>query len=105
MQRNLLLITMVALMAVMSVSGAHAKSRTHSPSYAMWQTQDEWYVDSGRYINGRVPSYSQQRSQNLYVTVGAWHQERTIERHTSALVYSEGYYTLGREEMVRALGA
>ena len=29
---------------------------------AMPQTQDEWYVDGGRYVDGQVPYYNQEQS-------------------------------------------
>ena len=74
-------------------------------AHAMPQTQDEWFVDSGRYINGHVPSYEQGRSQTLYLTAYApRRQGRTIERRTSASV-PQGYFATGREQMVMALGA
>ena len=78
-------------------------------AHAMPQTQDEWYVESGRYINGHVPSYEQGRSQTLYLTTYAPRRQvrldrRTIERRTSAFV-PQGYFATGREQMVMALGA
>jgi hypothetical protein len=74
-------------------------------AYAMPQTQDEWFVDSGRYINGHVPSYEQGRTQTLYLTAYAprRHQRRTVERRTSAFV-PQGYFASSREQMVMTLG-
>jgi hypothetical protein len=103
MKLNLLIVT-VALMSVMGVSGVHAKSRAPMLTYSMWQTQDEWYVDSGRYIGGQVPSYNQRPSQHLYLTVGGTrHRDRLIEDRVAFV--SQGYFISGREQMVMALGA
>jgi hypothetical protein len=103
MKLNLLIAT-VALMSVMGVSGAHAKSRAPALAQAMWQTQDEWYVDSGRYIDGQVPSYNRRPPQNLYLSVGGTrHQGRLIEDRVEFVPH--GYFTSGREQMVMALGA
>jgi hypothetical protein len=99
-----LLIAAVSLMSVMGLSGAQAKSRTPALTHAMWQTQDEWYVDSGLYIDGQVPSYNQRPSQNLYLTVaGTRHQDRLTEGR--AAFVPQGYFISGREQMVMALGA
>jgi len=74
-------------------------------AHALPQNQDEWYVESGRYINGHVPSYEQARSQNLYLTAYApRRQGRTIERRTSAFV-PQGYFATSREQMVMTPGS
>ena len=72
---------------------------------AMPQTQDEWFVNSGRYISGQVPSYNQVPSQNLYLAVdGGWRRGRLVEGRSSAFV-PQGYFTSGREQMVSATGS
>jgi hypothetical protein len=71
---------------------------------AMPQTQDDWYVNSGRYINGQVPSYTQAPSENLFLVVGgSRRQARLIEGRYSATV-PQGYFSSGREQMVGATG-
>jgi hypothetical protein len=83
-------------------------------AHAMPQTQDDWYVNSGRYINGQVPSYdtassySQGRPQKLYLASRETRRRgRTIEGRASAVVpfVPQGYFSSGREQMVMALGA
>jgi hypothetical protein len=74
---------------------------------AMPQTQDDWYVNSGRYINGQVPSYTQAPSNNLFLVVREARgqgQGRLIERRSSATI-PQGYFSSGREQMVSATGA
>ena len=89
-------LVVLAIMAVATPAVAQA---------APLQTQDEWFVNSGRYINGQVPSYNQVPSQNLYLAVdGAWRRGRLIERRSSAFV-PQGYFTSGREQMVSATGS
>jgi hypothetical protein len=75
------------------------------------QTQDEWLVDSGRYVNGQVPSYGQLPQQNRIL---AYHEtrrgERLIERRSSAPIGAfdsvpQGYFSTGRDQMVSATGA
>ena len=88
----------LAVLAIVAVA-------TPAVAQAMPQTQDEWFVDSGRYINGQVPSYNQVPSQNLYLAVdGAWRQGRLIERRSSGYA-PQGSFTNGREQMVSATGA
>ena len=88
----------LAVLAIMAVA-------TPAVAQAMPQTQDEWFVNSGRYISGQVPSYNQVPSQNLYLAVdGAWRRDRLIERRSSAFV-PQGYFTSGREQMVSATGS
>jgi hypothetical protein len=83
-------------------------------AHAMPQTQDDWYVNGGRYINGQVPSYDQApsyarpRAQKLYLVTRKTRRDgRVIEGRTSAVVpfVSQGYFATGREQMVMALGA
>jgi hypothetical protein len=88
----------LAVLAVIAVA-------TSTAAQAMPQTQDEWFVDSGRYINGQVPSYNHVPSQNLYLTAGgAWRQGRLIERRSGASV-PQGYFTSGRDQMVSTPGS
>jgi len=88
----------LAVLAIMAVA-------TPAVAQAMPQTQDEWFVNSGRYINGQVPSYNQVPSQNLYLAVdGVRRQGRLIERRSGAYV-PQGYFTSGREQMVSAAGS
>jgi hypothetical protein len=83
-------------------------------------TQDEWYVDSGRYLNGDVPSYNQDHTYRQIVDYAATHQliayketrhaARLIEGRSSAgtgTIYDvpEDYLSTGREQMVSATGA
>jgi hypothetical protein len=85
-------------------------------AHAMPQTQDDWYVNSGRYINGQVPSYDQgrayyqgreyyqDRSQKVYLTARETRRrDRMIESRASGFV-PQGYFATGREQMVMALG-
>jgi hypothetical protein len=79
-------------------------------AHAMPQTQDDWYVNSGRYINGQVPSYDQGRAyyqgrpQNVYLTARETRRrDRMIESRASGFV-PQGYFATGREQMVMALG-
>ena len=77
-------------------------------AHAAPQTHDEWYVNSGRYINGQVPSYDQVPSRKVYLaTRQTRHKGRMIERRSSAFVpfIPQGYISTGREQMVMALGA
>jgi hypothetical protein len=84
------------------------------------QTQDEWFVNSGRYLNGEVPSYDQAPTSQQVVAYAANHQivaykearghARVIEGRSSAtrgMFYEvpQGYFSTGREQMVSALGA
>jgi hypothetical protein len=72
---------------------------------AMPQTQDDWYVNSGRYINGQVPSYTQASSPNLFLFVReARGQGQLIERRSGATI-PQGYFSSGRDQMVSATGA
>jgi hypothetical protein len=62
----------------------------------------EWTVDSGRYVNGQVPSYAQ--SAPLYLTTRA---PRVIERRNAAGFTQFGTFTgapSGRDAMVQSLG-
>jgi hypothetical protein len=84
-------------------------------AHAMPQTQDDWYVNSGRYINGQVPSYDtassyyyQGRPEKVYLATRETRRRvRTIEGRASAVVpfVPQGYFATGREQMVMALGA
>jgi hypothetical protein len=63
---------------------------------------DEWTVDSGRYVNGQVPSYAQ--SAPLYLTTRA---PRVIERRNAAGISHFGTFSnapSGRDAMVQSLG-
>ena len=77
---------------------------------AMPQTQDEWFVDSGRYLNGQIVSYNQAPADRHVVAyVGTRHATRIIEGRSSAHVaLSSGTYggfdnsPSSREEMIHA---
>jgi hypothetical protein len=80
-------------------------------AHAMPQTQDDWYVNSGRYINGQVPSYDQGRAyyqdrpQKVYLAARETRRrDRMIEGRASGFV-PQGYFATSREQMVMALGA
>jgi hypothetical protein len=63
---------------------------------------DEWTVDSGRYVNGQVPSYTQ--SAPLYLTTRA---PRVIERRNAAgFSHFDTFINApsGRDAMVQSLG-
>lgn len=69
-------------------------------------TQDEWFVNSGRYLNGQIVSYSAP-SQKQIVAYAGPRQARLIERRASATVgvWSFPQGLSGREQMVSAIGA
>ena len=69
-------------------------------------TQDEWFVNSGRYLNGQIVSYPAP-SQKQVVAYAAPRHARQIERRASATVgmWSFPESLSGREQMVRATGA
>jgi hypothetical protein len=84
------------------------------------QTQDEWFVNSGRYLNGEVPSYDQAPTYRQLVAYSAKHQivaykearrhAQGIEGRSSATLgmfyeVPQGYFSTGREQMVSGLGA
>jgi hypothetical protein len=76
---------------------------------AMPQTQDEWFVDSGRYLNGQIVSYNQAPADRHVVAYAGRQATRIIEGRSSAYVpLSGGYYGgldyshSGREEMIHA---
>lgn len=48
---------------------------------AMPQTQDEWYVDGGRYVDGQIPYYNQGQSNHRVVLT-----TRLIEGRNSATI-------------------
>jgi hypothetical protein len=71
---------------------------------AMPQTQDEWFVDGGRYLNGQIVSYNQAPADRHLVAyapaykhvvayVGTRRATRLIEGRSSANIgLSSGYY-------------
>jgi hypothetical protein len=61
-------------------------------------TQDEWFVNSGRYVNGSVPSYETQGS--FYMTTNT---PRLIERRNSGYI-AHGSSHGGHDAVVQALG-
>jgi len=76
------------------------------------QTQDEWFVNSGRYLNGETPSYDQASTyyRPVVAYAGTRRHARLVEGRASAVrgTYYEapqGYFMNGREQMVMALGA
>jgi hypothetical protein len=72
----------LAATAVASSSAAFAGT----PS----QDQTRWFVDSGRYVNGQIPSYSDPA-----------HNQALIEGRNSAVV---GNTSTGRDALVEAVG-
>ena len=76
-----------------------------TPAAAQSFVQDEWTVDSGRYVNGQVPSYGQG-----YATQAPFRGTRAphlIEGRSAAPIY--GYDApngapSGRDAMVQSLG-
>ena len=76
---------------------------------AMPQTQDEWFVDSGRYLNGQIVSYNQVLAYRHMVAYAGRGATRIIEGRSSAYVpVSSGYHggldysPSGREGMIHA---
>ena len=75
---------------------------------AMPQTQDEWFVNSGRYLNGQIVSYNQAPAYRHVVAYAGRRTTRIIEGRTSAYVpVSSGYYgsdysPSSREQMIHA---
>lgn len=74
---------------------------------AMPQTQDEWFVDSGRYLNGQIVSCNQAPADRHVVAYAGRHATRIIEGRSNAYVpLSSGYHGgldhshSGREEMI-----
>src|SRR5215467_3835266 len=69
-------------------------------------TQDEWFVNSGRYLNGQIVSYPAP-SQKQIVAYARSQHVRQIERRTSATagMWSFPETLSAREQMVRATGA
>src|SRR5262249_30488223 len=69
-------------------------------------TQEEWFVNSGRYLNGQIVSYPAPSQKQIVAYAGSRH-ERLIERRTSA---TTGMWSIpqgfsGREQMVSATGS
>jgi hypothetical protein len=60
--------------------------------------QDEWLVDSGRYVNGQVPSYTDQRPSFATRT------PRLIEGRNAAVVGSHADSALIVQDRATALG-
>ena len=75
------------------------------------QAQDDWYVNSGRYIDGQIISYNHVPGQKRVVDyAGSRRAARITEGRTSAFVPMTSWSVpqgsmWGREEMMRALGA
>jgi hypothetical protein len=87
---------------------------------AMPQTQDEWFVDSGRYLNGQIVSYDQAPAdrhivayapadRHIVAYAGTRRATRLIEGRSSANIgLSGGYYggpdysATGREGLIHA---
>jgi hypothetical protein len=69
-------------------------------------TQDEWFVNSGRYLNGQIVSYPAPSQKQIVAYAGSRH-ERLIERRASATVgmWSFPQSPSSREHMVMATGA
>jgi hypothetical protein len=58
---------------------------------------DEWIVNSGRYVNGAVPSYETQGA--FYMTA---HAPRLIEHRNGYFAYSNSHW--GHDAVVQATG-
>ena len=75
---------------------------------AMPQTQDEWFVNSGRYLNGQIVSYNQAPAYGHVVAYAGRRTTRIFEGRSSAYVpvssnyYGRDYSDSGREGMVHA---
>ena len=93
---------------------------TPALAHGIPQTQDEWLVDSGRYLNGETPSYDQAPAYNRVMAYSAGRQvvaykesrrpARLIEGRSSATTGAweqvpQGYFSTGRDQMVSATGA
>ena len=62
---------------------------------------DEWIVDSGRYVNGQVPSYTEQ------APLHALRAPRLLEGRNAAVIGNFGTFnstSSGRDTMVQSLG-
>ena len=62
---------------------------------------DEWIVDSGRYVNGQVPSYTEQ------APLQATRAPRLLEGRNAAIIGNfgtSGGTSSGRDAMVQSLG-
>jgi hypothetical protein len=75
---------MLAVTAAVVASSSAAFAATPS------QDQTRWFVDSGRYVNGQVPSFSDPA-----------HAQVLIERRNSAVI---GDTSSGRDALVNELG-
>ena len=75
-----------------------------SPAFA----HDEWFVNSGRYLNGQIVSYDQAPAyKHVVAYAGTGRATRIIEGRSSANVWlSSGYYggysDTSREGMIHA---
>ena len=73
------------------------------------QTQDEWFVNSGRYLNGETPYYNQAAPQKRFVAyAGSQRSMRMTEgraRATTGMSWSFPQSSTGRDQMVSATGA
>jgi hypothetical protein len=72
------------------------------------QTQDDWFVNSGRYLDGQIVSYNQAPSQRPIIAyAGSRRHARMIEGRAAAMVgmsWSFPQSSWGREQMVSATG-
>ena len=77
-------------------------------AHAMPQTQDEWIVDSGHYLNNQVPFYNQDvGSDHVLVDRVGGRPARIIEGRSSATVGTfeslpKGLISTGRDYLVNA---
>lgn len=83
--------TKVALAAVLVAAFA-------SPAFA----HNEWMVDSGRYVNGDVPSYTT-RAPYLAAPLYTTRAPRLIEGRNAAII-DRGSSRFGRDDMVESVG-
>lgn len=70
------------------------------------QTQDEWFVNSGRYINSQVPSYDQTPTVHRVLDYAAMRlPTQLIERRSSAIIeWAPRGFSTDRDSMVSAVG-
>ena len=71
------------------------------------QTQDDWFVNSGRYLDGQIVSYNQAPSRtHIIAYAGSPRHARMIEGRSAATVgmsFPQGTMW-GREQMVTSIG-
>ena len=72
------------------------------------QTQDDWFVNSGRYLDGQIVSYNHVPNQaHIMAYAGSSRHARMIEGRAAATVgmsWSFPQRSWGRDQMVSATG-